>query len=134
MFEKRLFRVQVNRLSLLSSSDLQLGAARGYAPVEYIFAHLAILCLGVLGHGWDLDGILWLGALGYGWDLDVRKTPFQSAGEPFILAVVHKSTTWRDLRLRPSRVYFCAFGDTLVGRIGARVGLRCSKNAFSECR
>ena len=119
MIEKRLFGVHVNRLSLVSSTNLLLGAARGYAPVEYIFAHLAILCLGVLGHGWDLD---------------VRKTPFQSASEPFILAVVHKSTTWRDLRLRPSRVYFCAFGDTLVGRIGARVGLRCSKNAFSECR
>ena len=80
MFEKRLFRVQECRLSLLSSSDLQLGEARGYAPVEYIFAHLAILWLGVLEHGWDLD---------------VRKTPFQSAGKPFILAVVPRSTIWR---------------------------------------
>ena len=55
MIEKRHFGVQVRRLSLLSSSNLLLGAARGYAPVEYIFAHLAILWLGVLEHGWDLD-------------------------------------------------------------------------------
>ena len=60
----------MNRLSLLSSSDLQLGAARGYALVEYILAHLAILWLGVLGHGWDLDA---------------RKTLFQSAGKPLSL-------------------------------------------------
>ena len=55
MIEKRHFRVQVNRFSLLSSLDLQLGAARGYAPVKYIFAHLAILWLGELEHGWQLD-------------------------------------------------------------------------------
>ena len=55
MIEKRHFRVQVSRMSSLSSPDLQLGAARGYALVEYILAHLAILWLGVLEHGWDLD-------------------------------------------------------------------------------
>ena len=55
MIEKRHFRVHVNRCSLLSSSNLLLGAARGNAPVKYIFAHLAILWLGELEHGWDLD-------------------------------------------------------------------------------
>ena len=61
MFEKRHFRVQVNRFSVLSSPDLQLGAARGYAPVEYVLAPL-----------WEI----WLGSLGAGWVLNDGKKPF----------------------------------------------------------
>ena len=66
MFERRHFGVQVSLIPAFPSSDLLLGAARGCALVEYNLAYLAILLLGVLEHGQDLD---------------IRKTPFRSASE-----------------------------------------------------
>ena len=80
MFERRHFGVQVSLIPAFPSSDLLLGAARGCALVEYIVAHLAILWLGVLAHGQDLD---------------VRKTPLRSASEPYSRVSFFRPTSWR---------------------------------------